>query len=196
MVRLKVRPKVLIGRDGRCSVCSLSKGIWLDETEDGPSEVRPKYLIGRDGRWSVWSLSEVSDWTKRNLVCMMMRPTCMSCQSDLIGRDGIWSYLLKTLLVGWFDGSVFWKRFWLADPMDLSSGVFFWLIFTPHFAVSYSHLRLTRNNTRNASSFCDEYAVQYAVARKTYKMTITSVITYSTRGGVLKLCTMLEDVAP
>ena len=42
---------------------------------------------------------------------------------------------------------------------------------------------------------CDEYAVQSAVARKTDKTIVTFVITYSTRGGVLKLCTMLDDVA-
>ena len=158
MVRLKVRPKNLIGRDGRWSVWSPSEGIWLDETEDSPSEIRPKEsdwtrrkvvrlksvrrnLIGRDGRWSVLNPSEgiwldetedgpsevrpkESDWMrqkmvrlksvrrnligqKRNLVRKTMRPTCMSCQSDLIGRDGIWSYLLEMLLIGWSDGSVF-----------------------------------------------------------------------------------------
>ena len=162
--------------------------ILLDETEDGPSEVcpkvRPKDLIGRDVRWSVWGSSECpSEWSywtrwkmvrlksvrrnmigrKRNLVHMTMRPTCMSFQSDLIGRGGIWYYLLETLLIGWFGGSVFWKRFWLADPMDLYSSVFFWLLFTSRFAISYSHSRLTRNDTRNASSFCDKYAVQSAV---------------------------------
>ena len=42
---------------------------------------------------------------------------------------------------------------------------------------------------------CNEYAVQSAVAHETDKMSVTFVITYSTRGGVLKLCTMLDDVA-
>ena len=42
---------------------------------------------------------------------------------------------------------------------------------------------------------CEEYAVQYDVAHKTDKTTVTFAITYSTRGGVLKLCTMLDDVA-
>ena len=51
------------------------------------------------------------------------------------------------------------------------------------------------NDTRIASCFYDEYAVQSAVARETDKTTTTFVITYSTRGGVLKLCTMLDDVA-
>ena len=147
--------------------------IWFDETEDGPSEVRPKVrrkdMIGRDGRWSICSpsksLSEGYDWTRRKMVClkslrrnlvgrkmnlvrMTMRSTCMSCQTDLIGRDGICSYLLETLLIGWSNGSVFWKHLWLADPMDLSSSVFFWLLFTSRFSISYSHSQLTRNNTR------------------------------------------------
>ena len=47
----------------------------------------------------------------------------------------------------------------------------------------------------NASSFCDKYAVQSAIVRKTDKTTVTFVITYFTRDGVLKLCTMLDDVA-
>ena len=29
---------------------------------------------------------------------------------DVIGQDGIWSYLLDTLLIGWSDGSVFRTR--------------------------------------------------------------------------------------
>ena len=56
-------------------------------------------------------------------------------------------------------------------------------------------MQATRNDTLEASSFCNEYAVQSAVARETDKTTVTFVITYSTRGGVLKLCTMLDDVA-
>ena len=42
---------------------------------------------------------------------------------------------------------------------------------------------------------CDEYVVQSAVAREIDKTTVTFVITYSTRGGVLKLCTILDDGA-
>ena len=42
--------------------------------------------------------------------------------------------------------------------------------------------------------FCDEYAVQSAVARETDKMTITFYINYSTFGGVLNcaLCSTME----
>ena len=61
-----------------------SEGSKLDEMESGPYEDAP----------------EGSDWMKHNLFRMKMRPTCMSCQSDLIGRDGSWSYCLETLMIG------------------------------------------------------------------------------------------------
>ena len=90
-VRLKVRPKDMIGQDEDGPSEVLPKVCLKDmigRDEDGPSEVRPKVrpknMIGQ----------------KRNLVRMTMRPTCMSCQTDLIGRDGIWSYLMDTLLIG------------------------------------------------------------------------------------------------
>ena len=97
-VRPKVRPKDMIGRD-----------------EDGPSEVcpkvRPKDMIGQTKMVHLKSLRRNLIGQKRNLVRMTMRPTCMSCQNDLIGRDRIGSYLLETLLIGWSNGSIFWKRF-------------------------------------------------------------------------------------
>ena len=124
---------------------------------------------------------------------MKMRPTCMSCQSDLTGWDGRWfvwcSYLLETLMIGWFDGSVFWKRLLLADLMDLSSSVFFWLIFNSCFAISYSHSRLTRNDTWMRLLSATNMPFNLPLTRKRDKTTVTFV-TYSTRGGVLKLYTM------
>ena len=109
------------------------------------------------------------------------------------GRDGRWSvwcsYLMETVLIGWPDGSVFWKRFLLADPMNLSSIIFFWLLFTSRFATSYSHSRLTRNDTRMRLLSATNTPFNLPLTRETDKMTVTFV-TYSTRGGVLKLCTM------
>ena len=52
-----------------------------------------------------------------------------------------------------------------------------------------------KKTIREMRLFCDEFAIQSAVARETEKTTVTFVITYSTRGGVLKLCTMLDDGA-
>ena len=82
------------GSSEDCPKVRLKDVIGRDE--DGPSEVcskvRPKDMIGQDED----GLSEV-------------RPKF--CPKDMIGRDGIWSYLLETLLIGWSDGSVFWKRF-------------------------------------------------------------------------------------
>ena len=97
----KVRPKDMIGRD-----------------EDGPSEdrpkVRPKDVIGGDEDGPSEDCPKVRPkdmiGQNRNVVRMTMRLTCRSCQTDLIGRDGIWSYLLDTLLIGWSDGSVFRTR--------------------------------------------------------------------------------------
>ena len=83
--RPKVRPKDVIGRD-----------------KDGPSEDRskvlPKDFIGRDE----YGLSEDcpkvrlkdSDWTKEETCPYDDVSDLSSCQTDLIGRDGIWSYLL------------------------------------------------------------------------------------------------------
>ena len=96
--------------------------IWLDETKMVRLKIVRKsvrrILIGR----------------KRKLVRMTMRPTCRPArliwldetESGLIFWDATdwlvrWTCLLETLLIGWSDGSVFRKRFWLADPMDLSS---------------------------------------------------------------------------
>ena len=63
--RLKVRPKDVIGRD-----------------EDGPSEDLPKVR------------PEDSDWTKEEIGLYDDASDLLSYQTDLIGRDGIWSYLL------------------------------------------------------------------------------------------------------
>ena len=117
-------------------------------------------IIGRDGRWSVWSLSE-GIWLDEKRIWSVWRCVLLVCPARdyLIGQDGIWSYLLETLLIGWSDGSVFWKRSWLPDPIDLTLSVFFWLLFTSRCTISYSHSLLTRNNHANASSFCDEYDV-------------------------------------
>ena len=80
---------------------------------------------------------------------MTMRPTCMSCQNDLIGQDEIWSYLLETLLIGWSDGSVFWR-------LLLTSFYFLFRDFIEPFAIN-------KKRYANASSFCGRYAVQSAV---------------------------------
>ena len=259
MVRLKVRPKGLIGWDGRWSVWKSVWRIWLDETEDGPSEVCLKDLIGQDGRWSVWSPSKQSDWTRRKMVRLKsVRRFWLNETEDgpsearpkyLIGRDGIWfvcspskgsdwtrrkmvrlksirsiwleemefgpyedasdlyilpewSYwtrqnmvrlmflssgnasdwlipwicLLETLMIGWSNGSVFWR-------LLLTSFYFLFRDFIQPFAIN-------KKRYTNASSFCDEYAVQSTVTRETYKTTVTFVVTYSTPGGLLKLCTM------
>ena len=98
----------------------------MDKTKDGPFEVLPK-----ESDWTrrkmvrLKSLQRNLIGRKRNLFRMTMCLTCMSCQNDLIGQDGIWSYLLETLMISWSDGSVFWKRLSLADLMDLSSGASF-----------------------------------------------------------------------
>ena len=63
------------------------------------------------------------------------------------------------------------------------------------FRKSIQSFAINKKRYANASSFCDKYAVQSAVARERDKTTVTFVITYSTPGGVLKLCTMLEDVS-
>ena len=82
--RPKVRPKDVIGRD-----------------EDGPSEdrpkVRPKDVIGRDEDGPSEDSPKVrpkdSDWTKEETCPCDDVSDLSSCQTDLIGRDGIWSYL-------------------------------------------------------------------------------------------------------
>ena len=91
-VHPKVRPKDVIGRD-----------------EDGPSEdrprVRPKDVIGQDEDGPSEDSPKVrpkdSDWTKEATCPYYDASDLSSCQTDLIGRDGIWSYLLDTLLIGW-----------------------------------------------------------------------------------------------
>ena len=82
---------------------------------------------------------------------MMMRPTCMSCQTDLIGRDGIWSHLIDTLLIAW-SYDVYLMETFLIGSSDIS-------VFKRRFTISYSHSRLTRNDYANAFSFGEEYAV-------------------------------------
>ena len=117
--------------------------------------------------WSVWrSVRRI--W--------LVRPTCMSCQSNLIGRSDFLSSGNALLL---------------ADQMICLLAPSFDFLFRK-FIQSFAS-----NNKRyaNASSFCEKYAFQSTVARETNKTTVTFVIIYSTRGGVLKLCTMLDDVA-
>ena len=83
--RLKVRPKDVIGRD-----------------EDGPSEdrpkVRPKDVIGRDEDGPSEDCPKVcpedSYWTKEETCPYDDVSDLSSYQTDLIGRDGISSYLL------------------------------------------------------------------------------------------------------
>ena len=62
----------------------------------------------------------------------------------------------------------------------------------PKFIQSFTN---NKKAIREMRFVCDEYAVQSAVARETDKTTVTFVITYSTRGVVLKLCTMPDNVA-
>ena len=119
----------------------------IGRDEDGSSEVPPKESdwtkkesIPYDDASDLYVLPEWSDWTRRNLVLSSGNA------SDWLVR---WICLLETLLIGWFDGYVFWR--------------FFWILFTSRFTISYSHSGWARNDYANASSFCDEYAVKSAV---------------------------------
>ena len=54
----------------------------IGQDEDGPSEDRPK-VRPKD-----------SDWKKEETCPYDDASDLSSCQTDLIGRDGIWSYLM------------------------------------------------------------------------------------------------------
>ena len=90
--------------EDRPKVCSKD---MIGRDEDGPSEVCPKVrlkdMIGRDKDGPSEVPPKESDWTKKESGPCDDASTCMSCQNGLIGRDGIWSYLLETLLIGWSD---------------------------------------------------------------------------------------------
>ena len=73
--------------------------------------------------------------------------------------------------------------------------VFGRLQWTSCFANSDSSSRTTRKGYTKCVLFCVKIAVQPAVARKTNKWPSLFNITYSTRGGVTLLCTMLNDGA-
>ena len=171
-----VRPRELIGRY-RNMVCRKDLIGWYGNM------VSRRALIGQY-RKMVRKRSLIGRYRKmvrRRL--WLVRMTCWSCQSNLIGRSDL-----------------------------LSSGAFNWF---SCFATSYSGLLTTRkryakcflfrhfrqwfkNNKKRYAKcdlFCDEHAVQSAVAHETDKTTVTFVLTYSTRGWVLKLCTMLNDGA-
>ena len=88
MVRLKIVRKIL-------------KDV-IGQKEDGPSEDRPKVcpkdVIGRDEDGPSEDRLKVRpknfDWTKKETCPYENASNLSSCQTDLIGRDGIWSYLL------------------------------------------------------------------------------------------------------
>ena len=74
----------------------------IGRDEDGPSEdcpkVRPKDVIGRDEDDPSEDRPKVrpkdSDWMKEETGPYDDASDLLSCQTDLIGQDGIWSYLL------------------------------------------------------------------------------------------------------
>ena len=165
MVRLSLSESPSIGYDWtkrRWSVWSSSESP--SEGYDWTKKESGPY----DDASDLYVLPEWSDWTRWNLVLSSGNASYWLVR---------WICLLETLLIGWSDGSVF-KRLLLT------------YFFTSRFTISYSHSRLTRNDYANASSFCDEYAVKYAVDARNRQNDRHLFVTYSTRGGVLKLCTM------
>ena len=74
----------------------------IGRDEDGPSEIRPKVclkdMIGRDEDGPSEDRPKVrpkdSDWTKEETCPYDDASDLSSCQTDLIGRDGIGSYIL------------------------------------------------------------------------------------------------------
>ena len=125
-------------------------------------------------------LLERSDWTIRLVgpdgAIWLDDPTCWSWWNDLIGRSNL--LVLKERSDWKIRGSVFGRLQWSSC-----------------FATSDSSSRTTRKRYAKCVLFCDEFAVQSAVARETDKTTVSFYINYSTRGGVLKLCTMLNNWA-
>ena len=176
------------GASGSCHLCGPWPFEWLESLEGlsddtpkdligldkyGPSEVRPKEYDWTkkesgpyDDASDLYVLPEWSDWTRRNLVLSSGHA------SDWMVR---WICLLETLLIGWSE--------------DLSCGAFFWLLLTSCFVNSYNHLRATRNDTRMRLLSATNTPFNLPLTSETEKTNVTFV-TYSTRGGVLKLCTM------
>ena len=74
----------------------------IGQDEDGPSKVCPKVgpkdVIGQDEDGPYEDRPKVrlkdSDWRKEETGPYEDASDFSSCQTDLIGRDGIWSYLL------------------------------------------------------------------------------------------------------
>ena len=105
-VRRMVRPKDVIG--------------WYEKSVQ--RMVRPKDVIGRDEDVPYEECPKVRlkhyDWTRRRCLLKIVR---RSVRRILIGRKRQLVLSSGTLLIGWSDGIVLLKRFWLADPIDLLS---------------------------------------------------------------------------
>ena len=116
-VRKMIRPKDVIGRDESPSEGWSGRRMWLAYTKVRPwrsSERMPqRLLIGWDE--ATCPYDNASD--------------LLSCQTDLIGREGELVFSSGTLLIGRSDGLVLLERFLLADLIDLlsASSLFFLL---------------------------------------------------------------------
>ena len=170
---------IWLARTGSRSV----REIWLADTES--RSVGDIWLDDTESRsvWNIWlddtesrSVGEIwlNDTESRSVgKIWLVRTTCWSCRIDLIGRSD--------LLV-------------LPERYDwtIRRSVFGRLPWTSCFATSDIGSWTTRKRYAKCVLFCDKFVVQSAVARETDKTTVSFYITYSTCGGVLKLCTMLN----
>ena len=150
--------------------------IWLDETKI----------------WSVWSPSKGSDWTRRKMVRLKsVRRIWLDEKESGSYDDASDLYVLPE----WSD----WTRRnlvlssgnasdWLTRSICLlsSSFDFFWLLVSRfHTAIRDWQESIREMHLLSATIT----PFNLLLTRKTDKTTVTFV-TYSTRGGVLKLCTM------
>ena len=95
----KIRPdsvpsKGYVWTRQRCSVWSLSKGIWLDKR----------------GIWSVWRCVRLVESCQTDMIGRDGNCSYLLETSDWLVR---WICLQETLLIGWSDGSVFSVFFWI-----------------------------------------------------------------------------------
>ena len=164
-----------------------------------PSE-RSDWLVRKVGPYerSDWLVqkvgpSEQSDWLVRKVgqyITLWLAGTEVGPYRTLwLAGTEVGPY--RTL---WLDG--FASRSWTErSDWRFQISVFGRLRWTSCFANSDISLRTTRKSYAKCVLFCVKVAIQPAVARKTNKRPSLFNITYSTRGEVTLLCTMLNDGA-
>ena len=160
--------------------------LWLDVTEVGP--YRTLWLAGTEvGPYRTLWLAGTEVGPYRTL----WLDGVASRSVGTIWLDGFASRSVGTI---WLGG--FYSRSWLErSDWIFWRSVFGRLRWTSCLANSDSSLRRKRKRYAKYVLFYVKIAFQPAVLRKTNKRASLFNITYSTRGGVTLLCTLLNDGA-